>query len=62
VYQLYPELESLLLQVKVFSSEGESTEEPSQQGDGDAYDDKLWALIDILAKMEGVITVSGCTD
>jgi hypothetical protein len=63
VYQHYPALDSVLLQLMAYVSRGEESREAfSPENDGDAYDKEIWALIDILAKMEGVITVSGCTD
>lgn len=62
VYGHYPALDSLLLQIKLFKSEVESLNGRFDSYDGDAYDDTLWGMIDTLAKMEEVITVSGCTD
>lgn len=62
VYNANPEVEQGLRELALINEEIMEWQADSNFQNGDAYDERLWEIIDRINKAGGVITVSSCTD
>ena len=62
VYKSSPELEPVLREVSKLNAEMEGVEDGLDRSNGDAYDDRMWQLIEQLRTAKDLIVVSECSD